>query len=110
MAFQVATLCKSLPTGLAQERFLSGVDAFMNFQLAARSKSLSAGVARDQLLSEVGAHMHFQMPVVFKRFATCLAFKSSSDTVPSQGTLSLLVIATVLAGIIACCLHAIPFH
>ena len=86
------------------------MDAFMNLQDAPLCKSFPAGLARERFFSKVGAHMHSQMAVIFKHFATSLASKSATDFVPAQGTLSIVVIATVLAVSIACRLQAIPFH
>ena len=57
---QVATLRKSLTAGVAVERLLSEVNAFMNFQLAALCKSLSAGLAEERFLSGVDAFMALQ--------------------------------------------------
>ena len=110
MNYQLGTRCKSLAAGFAREPFLSGVDAFMSLQVATPCKSLPASLARDQIISSVNVFMHSQMPVIFKRFATYIAFKSATDTVPAQGTLFLVVIATGLAVSIACRLQAIPFH
>ena len=110
MNFQVATPVKSLPAGVARERFFSSVDTFMGSQDATLCKSFPAGAARERFLSEVGAHMLSQMPVILKRFATSLAFKSASDTIDAQGTFSLVHIRTILAVSIVCYIQAISFH
>ena len=55
MALQGATHSKSFPAGLAQERFLSCVDAFMVLQGALQYKSPPEGAAQEQSLSWVNA-------------------------------------------------------
>lgn len=73
MVLQVPQVGKTLPTLVAHELFLPGVNLLVGFQAVALVKAASTRVAAERLLPSVDTLVSVQVAGIAETFPTCVA-------------------------------------